>query len=303
MLNCRPLPLCLAAMMLCWSGAAQAATVAIASVQARCDDDTLQFDVDVTGPTSSANADTGKKHCFARGSARAGNGNVGVLALARNLGDGSAAADLRIVQGSASAGASVSYGGILRSATGAASVAVPLSVNFSVSGRVSAFSMASYDDYGLLVNSGQKIGANLRFFGSVAGSGGGTSFEERAGVFVNVDENLSKDLPGRVTSDPILLRPNESFTVTFGLDASASGQMIGFGGSQGLADAYNSATFATSGNVFNLPTGYFVDFSEQFIVNNRYVPGGPVAAVPLPASSWALLVAMLGFVGLRRRST
>lgn len=81
------------------------------------------------------------------------------------------------------------------------------------------------------------------------------------------------------------------------LDVTAGG---GGNGSSGTSLFSNTFGFVTSGPVFDLPEGFTANSPTSFIVNNRFLPAGPVAAVPEP-SSMLLVISALGLLGMLRR--
>lgn len=118
---------------------------------------------------------------------------------------------------------------------------------------------------------------------------------------VNAGQDPDSDsLSGFITTPKVLLRPGETGSITFGLASSAGGFFTGTK-ALGVADASNSLSFALEGDVFNLPSGYFIDINEPRIVNNRYTAPTP-APVPLPASAWLLAATLAGLRLAKRKS-
>jgi hypothetical protein len=81
------------------------------------------------------------------------------------------------------------------------------------------------------------------------------------------------------------------------LTAGAGANEFSSSGESLFADTFG---FIVGGPVFDLPAGFTANSPTSFIVNNRFLPAGPVAAVPEP-SSMLLAISALGLLGMLRR--
>lgn len=118
----------------------------------------------------------------------------------------------------------------------------------------------------------------------------------KTGMFQNWNPS-----PGTLTTPQFIVSANTPFTLRVILDTygSANGSSLSHSGTSGASEFAHTLTFATSGNVFNLPTGYTANSADAGIQNNLFV-------VPELSTSTMLLGAgslFLAGLGIRSRKS
>lgn len=287
------------ALLLSTAAPAFSATFHNVTAKAQCGADNVDLNVETlsTSPVLLGAVSAGP-NCGATATAQSSQGTTRVSAVIGNPGDDN---DLTLTAGAAQASASISYSFFLATLITDPAL-VPFSVNLHALGSIQASSNALISDTGQFLNSGQVISTTLRASGSLSGNNQVKTFEERISARVSPGNGETKTLSGDFTTPTIMVRAGDLISLTFGLSGSTSGQLFG-AAATGNVNAINSLSFATVGDVFNLPDGYSVVIDEARIVNNRYTPPPPLqmSAVPLPASFWGLFVGIAGLGVMRRR--
>jgi hypothetical protein len=201
---------------------------------------------------------------------------------------------------------------------------VPLSLNLSLSGSLLAVAQLTPPGYlspgsadssvGVTVSGAVQDAATGNPFFQFSGSEtlDSTGTFSQTGILSGFPQGGSSEITtpvGMVTvgSGPIavqLVLDVTSFAELGGQANLCGPDGCGVGSSghvDGAIDFSNTLTFALSGSVFNLPSGYAVNSMEANIVDNLFVGGA--RGVPEP-STWAMMLlgfAGLGFAAFRRR--
>lgn len=231
-------------------------------------------------------------HCAANASARAHAGNVGV------------SVDYSSLQGAAGrsfAGATSTVYNLVAtsSSTGTLPPVLDASVNLSFS---SSYGLADVD-----LSNNRFPFTSLRVGSSVSGSGAVVPPNSTGTLLDFTVQNLGSSPqtvtgpvlpsnPNSLVNLPISIIPNQAFSFTLDMAARAGATSTGQVGEETVAasvNASNSLSFAKTGAVFNLPTGWTINSADGVISNNLFTGfgsnnpsggNGNPTVVPVPAS-------------------
>lgn len=279
-----------------------AATLHTTQAITQCDAATLRIENTILSSTTSSDdvsviVSPIDGLCTGSASAIATGGRVGVAAFVSGSTFSASPFDA-----SSSAFAELRYTARLKAPIQQAGVAVPVSLNLSLTGDLGGTVARVFDpDTGAELGPSRQTSASLIWKGAISHDGISQTFGDRQTRINTPSDEVFSLLPVElpITTPSVLVKPGETFGFSFSLEAKAGG-FLQYTANSASAAALNSLTFAQTGPVFNLPDGYFVEIDEATIQNNRYVPITP-AVVPLPAGGFALLLALGGLAALRRR--